>query len=398
MAISSKIESFLQSSSLIRKMFEEGAKLKAIHGVQNVCDFSIGNPDVPPPPEFQKILEEESLNTDANIHGYMPNAGYLNVRSAIADYINKEQKSNLENKHVIMTTGAGGALNVILKSILNPGDEVLVSVPYFVEYKFYCDNHGGILKTVPCTDDFDIDVDQFEKSITDKCAAVIINSPNNPSGKIYPEKTLKKFAEVLRKKSSETGRTIYLISDEPYRKIVYDGVEVPGIFGIYSESMICTSYSKDLSLPGERIGWLAINPSAENCDKIINAAILCNRILGYVNAPALMQRVVGRLQGVKIDVNVYKRKRDALCGILDENGYDYFKPEGTFYLFVKSPDKNESAFVELLKQNLILTVPGSAFGVPGYFRISYCTDDSYIDKSAEGFKNAMNEFMSGISQ
>ncbi len=390
MAISRKISSFMQSSSLIRKMFEEGARLKSIHGAANVCDFSIGNPDVPPPVEFQQILEEEACRIDKNIHGYMPNAGYPDVRSKIADFINSEQHSALESRHVIMTSGAGGALNVILKSILNQNDEVLVSVPYFVEYKFYCDNHGGILKTVPCGKNFDLDVEAFENSITEKCAAVIINSPNNPSGKIYSADSLKKLAAMLIKKSAETGRTIYLISDEPYRKIVFDDVEVPPIFSIYDNSMICTSYSKDLSLPGERIGWLAISNTADNVDDIINASVLCNRILGYVNAPALMQRVVARLQGAKVDVSVYKRKRDALCRILDECGYEYFKPEGTFYLFVKSPIEDESSFVDMLKDELVLTVPGSAFGYPGYFRISYCTDDSYIEKSAVGFKKAFD--------
>lgn len=389
MAVSKKISSFLESSSLIRKMFEEGNNLKSIHGKENVCDFSIGNPDVSPPEIFQKILEEEAANTDKNIHGYMPNAGYPHVRKAIADYLNIEQKTSINESNIIMTTGAGGALNVALKSIVNPGDEILVSVPYFVEYNFYCDNHGGILKKVMCTDDFDLDIESFAEAITEKSVAIIINSPNNPTGKIYPKKTLEKLAELLKKKSKEINRTIYLISDEPYRKIVYDGTEVPPIFKIYPNSIICTSYSKDLSLPGERIGWLAVSPDMEDAEQMVNAAILCNRILGYVNAPALMQRVIARLQGQNVDVSIYKRKRDALCKILDKYQYEYAKPEGTFYLFVKSPIENESEFVAILKKYLVLTVPGSAFGYPGYFRISYCTDDSYIEKSADGFMKAM---------
>lgn len=390
MAISKKIASFMESSSFIRKMFEEGAKLKAQHGVEKVCDFSIGNPDVPPPEVFQRVLEEEAQKTDPNIHGYMPNAGYPAVRTQVAQFINLDQGTQLDASHVLMTSGAGGALNVALKTILNQGDEVLVPSPYFVEYRFYCDNHGGELKPVACKDNFDLDIEALEEAVTPQTAAIIINSPNNPSGRIYPLESLKALAEMLTRKSAEIGRTIYLLGDEPYRKISY-GDPVPSLLKVYRNSLICTSYSKDLSLPGERIGWLAINPEADDLQGLINGCTLCNRILGYVNAGALMQRVVGRLQGAQVDVAIYRRKRDALKAILDELGYKYCPPQGTFYFFVESPLENEMEFVDLLKKELILTVPGRGFGKPGYFRISYCCDDKYIELSKEGFRRAMEQ-------
>ncbi|MCK5736384.1 MAG: pyridoxal phosphate-dependent aminotransferase, partial [Spirochaetaceae bacterium] len=285
MPISDSIEKMMKNSSFIRKMFEEGAKLKILHGVDKVCDFSIGNPDMTPPQEFQTVLMEEAGRTEPRIHGYMPNAGFPDVRAAVAEFAAGEQKVDLTSQHVLMTCGAGGALNVALRAITNPGDEVLASAPCFVEYGFYCDNYGAKLKLVPSTDTFDLDPEAFADAITEKTAAVIINSPHNPTGRVYPEETLAKLAEVLEEAKRKTGRRIYLISDEPYRKIVFDGLKVPPVMTSYLHTLVATSYSKDLSLPGERIGYLAVNPGAEDAEKMIAALTLCNRILGYVNAP-----------------------------------------------------------------------------------------------------------------
>ncbi len=376
----------MQNASFIRKMFEEGAKLKLLHGADKVCDFSIGNPDMVPPEEFQKVLMEEAARNEPRIHGYMPNAGYPFVRKSVADFASVEQGVELKADHVLMTCGAGGALNVVLRAIVNPGDEVLASAPCFVEYGFYCQNFGASLKLVPSTPDFDLDPEGFAAAITDKTAAVIVNSPHNPTGRIYPAETLARLAKILDEASARTGRRIYLISDEPYRKIAYDGIQVPPVMAAYPHTLVATSYSKDLSLPGERIGWLSVNPGAEDAEQLIGALTLCNRILGYVNAPGLMQRVIARLQGVSVDVTLYQAKRDALRKILDDAGFEYATPEGTFYFWVKSPVEDEVQVVDALKKELILTVPGRGFAGPGWFRISYCVDDAVIARSAEGFK------------
>jgi len=382
----------MKNSSFIRKMFEEGAKLKILHGVDKVCDFSIGNPDMTPPEDFQQVLMEEAARTEPRIHGYMPNAGFPEVRDAVAAYASEEQDTALTGLHVLMTCGAGGALNVALRAITNPGDEVLASAPCFVEYGFYCGNYGASLKLVPSTDTFDLDPQAFADAITEKTAAVIINSPHNPTGRVYPEETLKALAEVLEEAKKKTGRRIYLISDEPYRKIIYDGAKVPPVMSSYPHSLVATSYSKDLSLPGERIGYLAVNPAAADAEKLIGALTLCNRILGYVNAPGLMQRTVARLQGVSVDVGIYQAKRDKLKQIFDDAGFEYAEPQGTFYFWLKSPVEDERDVVDALKKELILTVPGRGFAGPGWFRVSYCVDDAVIDRSAEGFRKVRKLF------
>ncbi len=386
MAVSRKIQDMQASSSFIRKMFETGARLKAEFGAENVFDYSIGNPSALPPAEFTKILTEEAARE--NMHGYMPNAGYPFVREQVAAYLTEEQDVPFQGDHILMTSGAGGALNVALKTILNPGDKVLASRPCFMEYNFYCDNHGGRLELVDCLPGFDLNVDAFEAAIDSSTAAVIINSPNNPSGKVYSGETLKKLAVMLERKSVELGRRIYIICDEPYRKLVYGGVKVPSIPSFYPHTMICTSYSKDLSIPGERIGFLAVAPELEDRDHIINGAILCNRILGYVNASALMQRVVGRLQGFTVDVSQYQRKRDLLGAILQDCGFDLELPEGTFYLFPRAPMGDDMLVVNALQEENILAVPGRGFGLPGYFRLSYCVDDEVIKRSEPAFKRA----------
>lgn len=386
MAVSQKIQDMQASSSFIRKMFETGARLKAEFGAENVFDYSIGNPSALPPAEFTKILAEEAARE--NMHGYMPNAGYPFVREQVAAYLTDEQKVPFQTEHILMTSGAGGALNVALKTILNPGDKVLASRPCFMEYKFYCDNHGGSLELVDCLPGFDLNVEAFEAAIDEKTAALIINSPNNPSGKVYSEETLKRLAAMLERKSAELGRRIYILCDEPYRKLVYGGVEVPSVPAVYPHTMVCTSYSKDLSIPGERIGFLAVAPELEDRDHIINGAILCNRILGYVNASALMQRVVGRLQGFTVDVCQYQKKRDLLGGILQDCGFDLELPDGTFYLFPRAPMGDDMLVVNALQEENILAVPGRGFGLPGYFRLSYCVDDEVIKRSEPAFKRA----------
>lgn len=390
MAVAAKVLGMMERSSWVRKMFETGATLKAEFGPDNVFDFSIGNPNVEPPESFFKVLGEVASQRNPGQHGYMPNAGYPRVREAVAATIAEEQRVNPGIEGTLMTCGAGGGLNVALKTIINPGDKILVNTPYFVEYGFYADNHGGFLEAVPCGKDFDLDLAALEARLDGKTAAVIINSPNNPSGKIYDEATIKGLGDLLERKSREVGRTIYLISDEPYRKIVFDGAVVPSVFLHYRNSFVVTSYSKDLSLPGERIGWLAIHPEAEDRENLINGAVLCNRILGYVNAPALMQRVVARLQGQTVDIGLYKKKRDLLCAGLEEIGYKFLVPKGTFYLFPEAPGGDDLKAVSLLQEERVLTVPGRGFGQPGFFRISFCVDDRVIENSFEGFRRAFS--------
>ena len=388
MAVASGILTMMQRSSWIRAMFEIGIQLKKQYGAENVYDFSLGNTDVDPPESFLRILAEEASVARKGVHGYMPNAGYPDVRSVIADYLTDQHGIAFTERYVLMTCGAGGALNVALKTLLNPGDEVLASVPCFMEYGFYTSNHGGTLKLVPSREDFDLDVDAFEAAISPKTAAVIVNSPNNPSGRVYPESTIAALAVMLERKSAEIGRAIYLISDEPYRRIVYDGVTVPGVFSHYRNTIVATSYSKDLSLPGERIGWLATNPKADDVENLVDGQILCNRILGFVNAPALMQRVVARLQGESVDVGIYRRRRDLLCRSLSEIGYRFTVPQGAFYLFPRAPGGDDVEFVRKLQNERVLAVPGTGFGLPGYFRIAFCVSEDIISRSIDGFRTA----------
>ena len=391
MSISSKMAEFMERSSWIRKMFEEGAKLKAIYGSDKVCDFSLGNPNVYPPPQVHEELVRIAQESTGASHGYMPNAGYPEVRHTVANYLASEHGMALSEEEIIMTCGAAGGINVVLKAILNPGDEVIVPAPFFVEYGFYIDNHGGVIKSVPTNPDFTLSMDAIQDSITSSTKAVLINSPNNPTGQVYGQSELEQLADVLTQKSKAVGHTIYLISDEPYRRIVFDGIKVPSILKIYSESFVVTSYSKDLCLPGERIGYIVVNPEMSEKKKVIGALILANRILGFVNAPALMQRLVARLQGISIDAEVYRKKRDHLLQILSEIGYECVKPGGAFYLFPKSPISDDVKFVQMLQKELVLVVPGSGFGGPGHFRIAYCVDDETIERSAEGFRKAFKK-------
>ncbi|MGD9334054.1 MAG: pyridoxal phosphate-dependent aminotransferase [Desulfobacterales bacterium] len=392
MTIAKHIQTIISGSSWIRKMFEEGARLKAEHGAENVYDFSLGNPNLEPPEKFREALKDAAASSDPGVHGYMPNTGYPDVRKSVADYLCNEQKMQVTENEVIMTCGASGALNVILKAILDPGDEVITPAPFFVEYRYYVDNHGGSLKTVSTKPDFNLDIDSVSAAITQKTRAVLINSPNNPTGQVYSKQSLNELGTLLTKKGKELDRTLYLISDEPYRKIVYDGQEVPSIFQSYTESIIATSYSKDISIPGERIGHLAVNPKASYKKELIGGMALANRILGYVNAPALMQRVVASVQGASVDISAYARKRELLCKGLEDCGYDFFRPAGAFYLFPRTPIPDDVTFVRALQDELILTVPGSGFGGPGHFRIAFCVADETIINAMPGFKRVMEKF------
>lgn len=392
MGISKQIEQIIVKSSWIRKMFEEGARLKAIHGAANVFDFSLGNPNLEPPESFQRVLEQVISEKRAGSHGYMANTGYPETRKAIADYLAAEQAIAYEAEDIVMTCGAAGGLNIILKSILDPGDEVLTPTPHFVEYGFYVANHGGLLKTVPSTSEFQLDIAAFEEAICERTKAVLINSPNNPTGQVYDASSLGALGDLLRQKSERYGRTIFLIADEPYRKIVYDGIKVPSVASVYGESILTTSYSKDLSIPGERIGFVAVHPDSAHRKQLGSALALTNRILGFVNAPALMQRVVAGLQGECTDVAAYARKRRLLCDGLARVGYAFVKPAGTFYLFPKSPISDDVAFVRALQEERILVVPGSGFGGPGYFRIAFCVSDETIVNALPGFERVMRRF------
>ncbi len=392
MTISKKLENIIAGSSFIRKMFEEGARLKTQFGAENVYDFSLGNPNVPPPERFNELLRETVSTCGLNDHCYMPNTGYPMVCGSVAEYLAKEQQAPVTEKDVLMTCGASGALNVALKAVLDPGDEVLTPCPCFVEYKYYADNHGGVLKTVATKPDFELDPEAVSAAITEKTKVFLINSPNNPTGQIYSEESLKTLGKILAQKGKEFDRTIYLLSDEPYRKIVYDDAVVPSIFTAYDNSIIGTSYSKDISIPGERIGFLAVNPAATYRKDLRAAMTVANRILGYVNAPALMQRIVACMQGMSVDVSEYARKRELLCDGLAGFGYEFNKPLGTFYLFPRSPIPNDVEFVDTLKEERILVVPGSGFNGPGYFRIAFCVDDNTIKNSMPGFGRAIAKY------
>lgn len=376
------------NSSFIRRMFETGLKLKAIHGADNVYDFSLGNPVLPPPAAFTWELARLAAEPWAGKHAYMPNAGYPVVREKLSAWLEKSQGVAPGADRILMTCGAGGGLNVVFKTLLNPGDEVLASLPCFMEYGFYAANHGGRLVTVPCKADFDLDIGAFEAAITAKTALVVVNSPNNPSGRIYPESSLKALADLLDHKSRQLGRRIYLVSDEPYRSMSW-GKPVPGILSAYPHSLVVSSWSKELSIPGERIGFVAINPAAEDAQGLFDIAVLCNRILGYVNAPALMQMAVANCLGQTADLEAYRRKRDLLCPALRACGYDIPDPDGTFYAFVKAPGGDDLAFVDRLQEERILAVPGRGFGLPGYFRLAFCTGDDTISRSLPGFARAI---------
>lgn len=393
--IASQIKETINSkgASVIRKMFEEGIQLKKQYGDDNVFDFSLGNPDLDPPNEVQAAILETAEDTTHGCHGYMPNAGYPEVRAAMARKVGGEQETELDGGNVVMTVGAASALNCVLKAILNPGDEVVVPSPFFAEYRHYVHNFGGKLIEVPTKDDFSLDVSAMASALSEKTAALLINTPNNPTGKVYSKEDIDNLASALKEHGKACGRMPYLICDEPYRAIVYDGAKVPPVFPVYSNAVVVSSFAKDLSLPGERIGYIAVNPKCEDADEFISACTFCLRTLGCVNAPAFFQKVVAKSWDAKVDYSSYKKRRDLLCAILDKAGLKYCKPEGAFYLFVKVPDRwneDDSAFCDYMKKYFILSAPGNGFGKKGYFRLAYCVSEKTIINSEKAFIEAAN--------
>lgn len=386
--ISKKMENMVANSSAIRAMFEEGNRLAGIYGKENVFDFSLGNPNVPAPASVKDaIIALLDAEDPVVLHGYTnSNAGYEDVRQAVAESLNERFGTAFSANNITMTVGAAGGLNVVLKSLLNPGDEVVVFAPYFGEYRSYTNNYDGVLVEIsPNTVDFQPKLDEFEQKITPKTKAVIVNTPNNPTGVVYSEETIKKMAAILEAKQKEFGTEIYLISDEPYRELVYDGVEVPFLTKYYANTIIGYSFSKSLSLPGERIGYLVIPDEAADSEKLIGAANVATRILGFVNAPTLQQKLVKACLNEKTDISYYDRNRETLYNGLRELGFECIKPEGALYLFVKSPVEDEKAFCAAAKEYNILIVPGSSFGCPGYVRLAYCVAYETIVNSLPKF-------------
>ena len=394
MSISDRVRESVAKGSLIRKVWEEGFSLKQQYGEENVFDLSLGNPVMEPPPEFHRELRRLAENPLPGMHRYMPNAGYPETRAAVAAQLSLETGIKFTMNDIVMTCGAGGALNIVIKTILNPGDEVIIFAPYFPEYVAYPDHHGGIARVLPTDEQFIPRLDALETAIGAKTKAVLINSPNNPTGVVYSEDFIHQLGELLSKKEAQYGTQIFLISDEPYRRIIYDGYTYPQVWHHYRQTIVVTSHSKDLALPGERIGYAAVHPDCSLREELVAGLIYCNRTL-YTNAPALMQHVVRHLQSVTVSVAEYQRKRDFLYDHLNEMGYSVIKPQGAFYLFPKSPLEDEVAFVGELRQWRVLTVPGRGFGSPGYFRISYCVDDRTLEGSLAGFAKAAQRFNIG---
>ena len=393
--IADKMKALVKNSSAIRAMFEEGKIMAAKYGAENVYDFSLGNPNVPAPVQVKEAIIEEAEKEDPIVlHGYMSNAGYEDVRQAVAESINKKFDTAFSAKNIIMTVGAAGGLNVILKTLLNPGDEVIAIAPYFGEYNSYVSNFDGKLVVVsPNTETFQPNLAELEEKLTARTKAVIVNSPNNPTGVIYSEETIQAMAEILRKKQKEFGTDIYLISDEPYRELAYDGAEVPYLTKYYENAIIGYSFSKSLSLPGERIGYLVIPDEVADSEDLLSAANVATRILGFVNAPTLQQKVVEKCLDAKTDLSFYNRNREDLYNGLKECGFECIKPQGAFYLFVKSPVADEKEFCNAGKKYNILMVPGSSFACPGYVRLAYCVSHETIVNSLPKFKELAKEYM-----
>ncbi len=392
MAISKKVKDALEGASWVRRMFEEGEELKRIYGEENVYDFSLGNPNLEPPEALKRALKELANHPVSGMHRYMPNNGYLETRKAIADYLREESNLPFTENHVVMTVGAAGGLNVVLRALIDEGDEVIVPSPYFMEFKFYIENSGGVLRLVQTNDDFSLNLKNIEEAIHLKTKAVLINTPNNPTGVIYDEESIQNLGVLLERKSRELGKTIYLITDEAYRRIVYDQIQLPIPFRYYPHTIRVTSHSKDLSLPGERIGYVAVHPDCEEVEELMAALVFANRTLGFVNAPALMQRLVAPLQRNSINIKEYEEKRDLLYSSLVSFGYEVVKPQGAFYLFPKTPIEDDLAFVRELQSKRILTVPGRGFGKPGHFRIAYAVEKRVIEKALPGFKEVAEKY------
>lgn len=374
----------MKSSSWIRAMFEEGETLKKKYGADNIYDFSLGNPVTEPPNALKEELVRIASSKAKGMHRYMTNSGYENVRDEIAAYHKEVTGLPITRDHIVMTVGAAGGLNVVFKSILDPGDEVIVPCPFFVEFMFYISNHNGVMKLVDTKDDFHLDIDKIKATVNRKTKAILINSPHNPTGAVYNEEELKELADFLRERNKK-GQRIYIVADEAYRKILYNGTKLPNLMDIYEDTVVVTCHSKDLGLAGERIGYILMSPRIKNVRSLIDATIFANRILGFINAPAIMQRLVAKFQRDSVDIGEYQKRRDTIYSILVEAGFDVVKPMGAFYVFPKSPIPDDITFVKTMLQHHILTVPGIGFGKPGYFRIAYCVDLDVIEKSRPYF-------------
>ena len=393
MSVSARVEKGMERGSWIRRMFEEGIAMKQRYGAENVFDLSLGNPVMEPPAEFVAELKRLANNPTPGMHGYMENAGYPETRAAVAAQLSRETGLKLTMKDIIMTCGAAGAINVALKTILNEGDEVILFIPWFVDYHNYVENHGGIPRVLPTDERFLPRLDALEAGISPRTRAVLINSPNNPTGVVYGESLIHQIGEVLRKKEARYGTEIFIVSDEPYRKIIYDGLAYPSPLNHHRHSIIVTSHSKDLSVAGERIGYIALHPDCEGHDELMRGFIFCNRTLGFINAPALMQQVVRHIQDVTVPVAEYQRQRDFMYGHLVDMGYSVIKPQGAFYMFPRCPVADDVAFVrELQNEERVLTVPGVAFGAPGYFRIAYCVKDRTQESSLPGLEKIAKKY------
>ncbi len=378
----------MERSSWIRRMFEEGGEMKARLGADKVFDFTLGNPDLEPPARFKEALVEVARDPSPGLHSYMTNAGLLPARQALAGHLKNLYHQDFDPGDLVLTCGAAGALNVILKALLDPGDEVIVLAPYFPEYLFYADNHGGTARIVETDASFQLNFQAVKEALGPRTKAVIINSPNNPTGQVYPAPALLELGRLLAEHSDRAGRVVYLVADEPYSRILYDGMELPNIFAAYPHTVLATSFSKDLSIPGERLGLVAVSPQAPYRQELLAGFILANRILGFINAPALMQRVVAKVAGLCVDTAPYTRRRDLLAQILTEAGYRFVLPRGAFYFFPEAPGGDDLAFVNRLKQENVLAVPGRGFGREGYFRLAFCVPETVITGAAAGFARA----------
>ena len=391
--LSAEVKGYLNNSSMIRRMFEAGIELKKRFGADKVYDFSLGNPDLPPPPEVKEALKEltESAGNPFSF-GYMPNAGSVEARQALANLLKKEQNIDIPAANILVTCGAAGGINAFFRAVLERGDEVICPSPYFVEYGFYAGNYGGILKPVPSKEDFSLDVDAIEAAITPKTRALILNSPNNPTGKIYSRAELCEVAAMLKRVREKYGRMIYIVADEPYRFLNFDGVEIPPVMEFFKHTAVIGSFSKNLSLAGERLGYIAVSPQVENSAELMAGLIMCNRILGFVNAPALGQKILEKCLNAEVDLDIYRKRRDAMAKVLADAGAEFTVPRGAFYFFVKSPCEDECKFVDALLEEKILAVPGRGFGRPGYIRLTCCVDEKIILRSAPGFARAFALF------
>ena len=391
--VSEQMQAYLGRSSMIRRMFEQGIALKKEHGENAVCDFSLGNPDLPSPLTIKtKLAELATHATEPGIFGYMPNGGYPWAREALAKQLGSEQQSPISSEDVLITCGAAGAINVFFRAVLNPGDEVLAIAPYFVEYGFYAENNGGCFRAVNAAPDFSPDIQALEAAFTPSVRALIVNSPNNPTGQVYTREQMQSLAALLARKSKEYGRPIYLVSDEPYRFLTYDGCKVEPVLPLYEYAVVVGSFSKSLGLAGERVGYLALAPQMPDKQTLMGACTLTNRILGFVNPPVIGQHLMVAGLGSEVDTSIYARRRNKMAAVLDGAGIEYLMPKGAFYFFPKAPGGDDQAFVKSLVDELILTVPGTGFGCPGHIRMTFCVDEKIIERSAQGFIRAAEKY------